>query len=57
MEWRMGLKAKDVIDCEEMYGNWYNATVIEIIEGENNKKKAKVLFRVYDEKGDRVDEN
>lgn len=53
----MGLKAKDVIDCEEMYGNWYNATVIEIIEGENNKKKAKVLFRVYDEKGDRVDEN
>ncbi len=31
-EWRMTLKAGDVIDCEDHYGGWYSSTIMEIIE-------------------------
>ena len=55
-EWRMGLKAGDLIDCEDHYGGWYSSTIIEIIEREQGKKLAKVAFKIYDEKGNKCDE-
>jgi len=27
-DWRMNLKAGDLIDCEDHYGSWYNSTII-----------------------------
>ena len=27
-EWRMGLKAGDLVDCEDHYGGWYNSTIL-----------------------------
>lgn len=29
-EWRMALKAGDVIDCEDNFSGWYNATIVSI---------------------------
>lgn len=53
----MGLKVGDVIDCQEMYGNWYNATIVEVIEKQDKKKKINVVFRVQHPEGNKVDEN
>lgn len=29
-EWRLGLKAGDLVDCEDHYGGWYGCTVQEV---------------------------
>lgn len=55
-EWRMNLKEGDIIDCSEMYGMWYTATVVRVRELENGCKKAKITYKVYDPMGDRSNE-
>jgi hypothetical protein len=55
-EWRLGLKEGDLVDCEDHYGGWYSSTILEIITKEEDKKIAKVTFKIYDEKGNKVDE-
>ena len=55
-DWRMSLKAGDVIDCEDHYGGWYSSTIVEILEADQGKKLAKVTFKIYDEKGNKLDE-
>ena len=47
-DWRMSLKEGDLVDCEDHYGGWYSSTVLEVVEKEENKKIAKVTFKVYD---------
>ena len=55
-DWRLSLKANDLVDCEDHYGGWYCSTILDIIEKEEGKKMAKVTFKVYDEKGNKHDE-
>lgn len=47
-DWRMELKAGDLIDCEDHYGTWYCATVLDVINKEDDKKLVKITFKVYD---------
>jgi len=54
-DWRMALKAGDLIDCEDHYGSWYGSTILEIIEHETDRKLAKITFKVYDENGNKRD--
>lgn len=55
-DWRMALKAGDLVDCEDHYGGWYGSTIQDIIQTEDGKKQAKIAFKVYDEKGNKYDE-
>ena len=55
-DWRMQLKAGDLVDCEDHYGGWYCSTILEILEKEEGKKQAKITFKVYDEKGNKYDQ-
>lgn len=55
-DWRMALKAGDLVDCEDHYGGWYGSTIQDIIQAEDGKKQAKIAFKVYDEKGNKYDE-
>jgi hypothetical protein len=55
-EWRLGLKPGDLVDCEDHYGGWYGCTVQEVAESEDGKKQAKIAFKIYDPKGNKVDE-
>lgn len=54
-DWRMSLKAGDLVDCQDHYGGWYSSTILEILEKDNNKKIAKITFKIYDEKGNKFD--
>lgn len=53
----MALKKGDLVDVQDSFGTWYNGTVLEIIEKEEGKKSAKVTLKVYDEMGNKSDEN
>jgi hypothetical protein len=55
-DWRMGLKAGDIIDCQDHFGGWYHGTILKTIDRGDNKKCVKVAFKVYDECGNKVDE-
>lgn len=52
--WRNQLKVGDLVDAEDSFGAWYNATVVKII-GENENTKVKVYFKVYHENGNKMD--
>lgn len=55
-DWRMALKAGDLVDCEDHYGGWYGSTIQEVTVSEDGKRQAKVVFKVYDPKGNKEDE-
>jgi hypothetical protein len=55
-DWRVTLKAGDLVDCEDHYGSWYGSTIVEIREKEEGSKLAKIIFKVYDDNGNKRDE-
>lgn len=54
-DWRMGLKEGDLVDCEDHYGGWYPCTIQEITDLGEGKKRARIIFRIYDEDGHKED--
>lgn len=56
----MNLKVGDIIDACDTQSIWYNSTVLEIneeIEINIVYKEITIGYRVYDENGDKMDNN
>ena len=47
-DWRLALKAGDLVDCEDHYGGWYGSTIEEVSEREDGRKQLKIAFKIYD---------
>lgn len=58
-EWRMNIKAGDIIDVCDTSNVWYNSTVlkeaVEEVQPGHQIKEIFIGYRVYDENGDKVD--